>query len=188
MNKKKNNKSNRNLLKRFVWILLFFISPSLFSGTGTNCRAQDADYKAYTLFLYNFMKYVEWPEHTGDFIIGVVGNSPIEKELITLSENKKAKGKKIVVKVINTAEEAETCSMIYLPSGKSSMLKQIMEKVKGKPILVVAEREGLAQKGAGISFAVDDDDALKFDINKSSLESHSLKIANILMQLGILVG
>ena len=175
-------------LKKWCWMVLFFILPSFFTATQTTCKAQEADYKAYTLFLYNFMKYVEWPDQTGDFTIGIVGNSPIEKELITLSENKKAKGKKIVVKVINTAEDGETCNMIYLPSSKSSMLKQIMEKVKGKPILVVAEREGLAQKGAGISFAVDDDDARKFDINKSSLESHSLKIANILMQLGILVG
>jgi hypothetical protein len=78
--------------------------------------------------------------------------------------------------------------MIYVPSAKTSMLKLIMDKTKGKPILIVGEREGLARKGAGISFVVDDDDVLKFDINKSVLDSQSLKIANLLMQLGILVG
>ena len=150
--------------------------------------SQESDYKAYTLFLYNFMKYVEWPVPTGDFVVGVVGNSPIEKELKTLSEAKKIKGRKIVVKIINSAEDAATCMMVYLPSSKSSLLKQINEIVKGKSVLVVAEREGLAKKGAGISFVVDDDDALKFDINKSTLDSQSLKIANVLIQLGIVVG
>ena len=160
----------------------------LFIGKVERAFSQDVDYKAYTLFLYNFMKYVEWPDPSGDFVIGVVGNSPIEKELLKLAENKKAKGRKIVVKVINTTEEAILCNMIYIPSSKSALLKPILEKTKSKPVLIVAEREGLAKKGAAISFVIDDDDALKFDINKSSLNSQSLKIANILLQLGILVG
>ena len=34
------------------------------------------------------MKYVEWPDTNGDFIIGVIGNSPIKKELEILAKNK----------------------------------------------------------------------------------------------------
>ena len=39
--------------------------------------------KFHSIFLYNFSKYVKWPEnHTdGIFTIGVFGNSAIEKEL-----------------------------------------------------------------------------------------------------------
>ncbi|HEY4799207.1 MAG TPA: YfiR family protein, partial [Bacteroidia bacterium] len=146
------------------------------------------DYKAYTLFLYNFMKYIEWPDPTGDFVIGVMGDSPIKNDLKTLSENKKAKGRKIVVKILATADDAAGCNMIYIPSEKSSFLKPIADKMKGKSVLIVAEREGLAKKGAAISFMVDEDDTLKFDINKSVIDSQSLKIANVLIQLGILVG
>lgn len=160
----------------------------LFIAKPEKAFAQDVDYKTYTLFLYNFMKYVEWPDATGDFVIGVVGDSPIKKELVILSENKKAKGRKIVVKAIASPEDALACNMIYIPSSKSAQLKLIAEKVKGKSILIVAEREGLAKKGAAISFLVDDDDALKFDLNKSVLESQSLKVANLLLQLAILVG
>ena len=92
--------------------------------------------------------------------------------------------------VINIAnpEDALVCNMIYIPTSKSAALKPMLEKVKGKSILVVAEREGLAKKGAAISFFIDDDDALKFDINKSALDSRSLKVAQMLLQLGILVG
>ena len=171
---------------KYCVTILFFLA--IFIGKVEKARAQDADYKAYTLFLYNFMKYIEWPDATGDFVIGVVGESPIKKELVTLSENKKAKGRKIIVKEIQTPDDALTCNMIYIPSAKSSLLRPFLEKVKGRSILVIGEREGLAKKGAAISFVVDDDDALKFDLNKSVLDSQSLKVANLLLQLAIVVG
>lgn len=175
-----------NRLIKYTLVLGVFLL--VFTGRSERVFSQDVDYKAYTLFLYNFMKYIEWPDATGDFVIGVVGESPIKQELSTLAETKKAKGRKIVVKMITSADDAVGCSMIYIPSRKSSMLKPIFEKTKNKPVLIVGEREGLAKKGAAISFVVDDDDALKFDLNKSVVESQSLKVANLLMQLAILVG
>ena len=102
--------------------------------------------------------------------------------------NKKAKGRKIVVVNVASPADALLCNMIYISSKKSADLKAIAEKIKGKAVLIVAEREGLAKKGAGISFMIDDDDALKFDINKSVMDAQSLKIAQMLLRLGILVG
>ena len=72
-----------------------------------------------------------------------------------------------------------------MASSKSSMMKNIKELLKTKPILIVGEREGLANKGAGISFVTLDDDTLKFDINKKEIEHHGLKVASQLIQLGI---
>ena len=175
-----------NKLVKYCIAFGFFLM--IFIGKTEKVFSQEKDYKVYTLFLYNFMKYVEWPDATGDFVIGVVGDSPIKQELMILSETKKAKGRKIVVQIINTPEDALACSMIFIPSSKSDQLKPIVEKIKGKPVLIVAEREGLAKKGAAISFAVNDEDVLQFDFNKSVLESQSLKIANLLVQLGELVG
>lgn len=158
-------------------------------GTRNKCLAQDVDYKAYTLFVYNFMKYIEWPENQskGDFVLGVYGDSPILKELSVLSSTKKLKGRNIVVKIINKPDEAAMCQLLYIPSSKSSALKQLKETLNGKPILLVGEREGLAKKGTALSFCTLEDDALKFDINKKEIEQRQLKISSSLIQLGIVV-
>lgn len=169
-----------NLLLVFAGMLLF--------GRAEKAYSQDVDYKAYTLFLYNFMKYVEWPSAEGDFVIGVVGESPVKKELQELAKTKKTKGRTIVVINVSSPNDAPLCNMIYLPTGRSSELKTLLEKVKDKSVLIVAEREGMAKKGAGISFVIDDDDALKFDINKSVLDAHSLKVAETLIRLAFVVG
>lgn len=172
-----------------IWIRVFLILLVMTGGMRNQCVAQDIDYKAYTLFVYNFMKYVEWPEaqSKGDFTVGVYGDSPITKELQGLAAGKKLKGRTIVIKVISKPEDAAACQLLYIPGSKSSALKSLKEQLKDKPVLLVGEREGLAKKGTGLSFCTLEDDALKFDINKKEIEQHQLKISSSLIQLGIVV-
>jgi hypothetical protein len=167
-----------------LFLLLLFVRCSSFT-----VKAQDVDYKAYTLFVYNFMKYVEWPEaqSKGDFVVGVYGDSPIQKELQALAAGKKLKGRNIVIKTITKPEDAIGCQLLYISSSKSAVIKQLKEQMKDKPVLLVGEREGLAKKGAGLSFVTLEDDELKFDINKKEIEVHQLKIASSLLALGIIV-
>ena len=174
-------------LKNICYTGLFMLMFQLISF---RAAAQDVDYKAYSLFVYNFMKYIEWPEPNtkGDFIVAVLGDSPIYKELQTLAANKKLKGRNIVVKKFSTAEECTSAHLVYVASSKSSLAKTLKELTKGKPVLIVGEREGLAKKGAGLSFVTLEDDVLKFDINKKEIESRTLKIANSLISLGIVIG
>lgn len=174
---------NRKLKYSFLISLivsLFCVSES---------RAQATDYKAYSLFVYNFMKYVEWPEaqNKGDFILAVVGDSPINKELELLAATKKIKGRNIVLKKCNTPDETIGAHLVYVSSSKSSVAKTLKEINKDKPVLIVGEREGLAKKGASLSFVTLEDDELKFDINKKELEQHQLKISSSLTSLGIVV-
>lgn len=171
-------------MKRFYTYLCALLLVFVL-GASARVQAQDVDYKAYSLFVYNFMKYIEWPDIQGDFVVGVVGDSPVLKELETLAKTKKAKGRTIVIKKISTPDEALGCQLVYVCSSKSSMVKSLNEKIKGKSVLVVGEREGLAKKGAALSFITLDDDVLKFEINKSVLDQNKLKIPSVLANLGM---
>jgi hypothetical protein len=175
-------------VKNISFTLKFLVVLFFAQGLTNKCAAQDVDYKAYTLFIYNFMKYIEWPEANskGDFVLGILGDSPIYKELQIVAGNKKVKGHNIIVKYIKP-EEAASCQMVYITSSKSSLVKALKEQMKDKPVLLVGEREGLAKKGAALSFVTLDDDALKFDINKKEIEHHQLKISSSLVSLGTVV-
>lgn len=123
----------------------------------------------------------------GDFVVCVFGDSPIEKELAGLAASKKLKGRNIVIKRITKPEEATGCQLLYVSASKSGNIKILKEQMAGKPILIVGEREGLAKKGAELSFVTLEDDGLKFDINKKEIELHQLKISSQLIALGIVV-
>lgn len=152
-------------------------------------RAQEVDYKAYSLFVYNFMKYIEWPpeQSKDEFVVGILGDSPIQKELETMAAAKKCKGKTIVIKKLTSVDESTNCQLLYVTSAKSSQLKTLSPLLKNKSMLLVAERDGMAKKGAHISFTTLDDDVLKFEINKKNIEAQNLKVSSALTTLGIVV-
>jgi hypothetical protein len=130
-------------------------------------------------------KYSSWPEgENKDFKITVFGKSKVYEELLKSAGNKDINGKKIV---ITQAEEnpvgEELPQIIYVSDGKSSQLTDLMKKLEGKPIMIIAEREGLFKKGANFSFVVLDNNMLRFDINKKELDNHQIKISKNLISL-----
>src|SRR5260221_10613909 len=59
--------------------------------------AQDRPlHEVYSMMVFNFIKYVQWPDHdkTGEFVIGVVGNNEVYNTLTTWYGGKR-KGKKM---------------------------------------------------------------------------------------------
>ena len=155
-------------------------------------QGQGVDYRIQSLYLYKFTKFIEWPEHKtqGEFIFGVYGNSPIYDELkIMASIKTAAKNQEIIVKQINTIDElTDEYHILYVASSKSREIRQIAAKMSGKPVLIVAERDGLALKGAGINFIIMEDNTLRFEVNKRELQNHRLIISPELLKLGYVVG
>ena len=166
------------------------IACMMLFGGNNSCRAQDVNYKAYSVYVYNFIKYIEWPQEyrTGEFVIAVIGDSPVTAELRNLAATKKANGQTIVIKKYASVAEVERCHILYISSAKSSVLKQAIEKTKNTPTLVIAEREGLAKKGAAINFVTLEDETLKFELNKKAIDAHKLKVSTMLISLGLVVG
>ena len=91
------------------------------------------------------------------------------------------------MKRCDNPEESSNAHLVFIPSQKSGLIKSMKEQTRGKPLLIVGEREGLARKGAGISFVTLDEDALKFDINKKEIETRQLKVSNSLVNLGMVI-
>ncbi len=165
-------------------MVMSMIMTCLFAG---NLHAQDVDYRAQSLYIYKFSKYIYWPENTmsGEFKIGVYGNSPILEELELMASIKKgADGLDITIAEVSDDDDLTGFNLIYIPSSKSRQIRDLASRIGDKPVLLVAEREGLASKGATISFLVTDNMVLKFEVNMSKLRSQDLEISDELLSLG----
>ena len=135
--------------------------------------------------MYNFLKYTNWPAPVGDFRITVYGSSPISNELKKLATVKKTpNGKSIIVTEVTDTRSITECEMLYIPDARSKDLEEIIDMVKDKPILIIAQRDGLVKKGACINFFVQDDDRLGFTVSIKNLEARKLKIGSELTSLG----
>jgi hypothetical protein len=63
------------------------------------------------------------------------------------------------------------------------MLEDLLKTIQGKPVMIIAEREGLVKRGAGFSFVLMDNNTLRFDINNTELEKHQIKVSKSLSTL-----
>jgi hypothetical protein len=168
--------------KKF-WLLMVIVSFVM----SLNSQAQELDYRAQSLFIYKFTKYINWPEEkqTGDFRIGVFGNSPIFQELQLMASLKKGgNDQNIVVQEINPDTDISDFHLIYVAASKSRQINSISEQVSNQPVLIVAEREGMARRGASISFLILENNVLKFEVNVDKLDEQKLIISEDLLKLG----
>jgi hypothetical protein len=165
-------------------LMLFAI---LFCGFA-QARAQDVDYSVHANIIYHFTKYIDWPEQkkTGNFVIGVVGDSPLYDELKSSIANKKVRDQAIVIKRISASSAVFNCHILFISDDESSSFKKIASATKGSSVLLVSESEGLARKGSCINFIIVNE-RLKLEINKENIEERHLNIASELLKLGILV-
>jgi hypothetical protein len=147
------------------------------------------NYKLHSIFIYKFTQYIEWPDKgaAGDFVIGVVGNSPIQAELEALAATKKVGAKNIVVKKLSPTADLSICHIVFLAEGQSSHLANISTKLSGKPCLLISEVTNGAKKGAGINLIIVDE-KMKFEMNKGTVENQGLKVSGDLVKLAVMVG
>jgi hypothetical protein len=155
-----------------------------------SARAQQTmDYSVHANIIYHFTKYINWPDDkkTGDFVIGVVGDSPLFDKLKTLTGlNKTAGSQRIVVKKYSASVKSFDCHILFIGEEESSLLKRIASTTSASSILLVTESEGSARKGSCINFVIADD-RLKLEINKKNIEQRDLGIATELLNLGTVV-
>ena len=146
--------------------------------------AQTADYKFHSVFIYNFTKYIQWPtaQQSGDFVIAVVGNSPVFEELSRITANKMVGTQKIVVKKYTSAGDFDNCQIVFVPGGGN--FEAVQEKLKGKSVLMITEKPGLAKKGSGINFVMQDN-KWKFELNEATTQHAGLKVSKELAKLAI---
>jgi len=167
-------------MKRFLVLSLIVFSSLL-------VNAQNGKYQS--AFIYQFTNFIEWPANkkSGDFVIGVVGSSDVSSFLEVLAQSRTVGAQKIVVKKLNSADEASNCHIIFLSDNKSSEFDEALNKAKSSNALLITEKDGLGRKGSGINFIMKDG-KLNFELNKSSMSKSGLKISSKLEALGVVVG
>ena len=145
-------------------------------------------HEIHSAMLYNFIKYVQWPNEgeAGDFVVGVMGDDDVFNTLKQWYDGKPKGSKKYVIKKLASADEASTCSVVYLGKGKSNQFEAIKGNISGKPVLTITNGNGLAQKGSCINFKVIDG-KLKFEMNQGTFGTNNLKVSSQLSSMAILI-
>jgi len=154
-------------------------------ATGTADEAQRTEYRIKTAFLYNFSRFVVWPEATlqgrSKFSLCTLGSTLFGEQLDTLT-GKTVHGKTLVVKRFDRPEDILDCQLVFI--GQSDELGETIWILKERPVLTVSDAAAFTEKGGMIQFKVVDN-KIRFRINVDAARAAGLTISSKLLSLAI---
>jgi hypothetical protein len=165
--------------QNLLYSLLVFLC--LFAGMHS-ADAQEEKFKA--IFVYNFTKYINWPQGQGNFVINILGNGDILGEIQGIASKKTVGNTVIETRRISSTNEISRCNILYITAGKSDLLPEAFMVAKKNNILLITEKANSCKYGSGINF-VNKDGKLTFEISKSNIELCGLAVSSDLLKLGI---
>ena len=146
------------------------------------------------VFLYGFGRYVEWPKTvfatpTSPFVIGILGEDMFGGALDEIAKKKTIQNRTIVIKRFATLEDfKEPCHILFVSRSLTpDEQAAVIAKTSGKPVFVVGESPGFAERGATADF-FSDGDRVAIEINVDAVRRAQLRVDARLLSLAKRVG
>ena len=151
--------------------------------------AASSEYQVKAAFLYNFMKFVEWPGdglgNPGVLTLGILGRDPFGDALEEVRD-KTAKGRRVVLLHLKSLEEVKDCDLLFVCGSEKGRLTQIVKAAQNYRILTVADQEGFCQAGGMINL-VFVKNRVGFEVNVAAANRGRLRVSSQLLKLARLV-
>jgi hypothetical protein len=150
-----------------------------------------SEYQVKAALLFNFVRYTEWPaaafaDPRAPYVIGVAGRDPFGKDLEKVFEGKTVKGRPFVVRRVSTEEEMRGCHLLFISASERRRMSELLEKVKGAPVLTVGETPDFLDQGGSINLIIKDE-SVRFEINLEPARAARLKLDANLLKVGVSV-
>ena len=163
----------RNLTAGF---LLFLIT------TGARAAEPVPEYELKAAFIYNFALFTEWPENPGDVLsLCLIGKDRFGRAVDRI-EGKPVKNAVIKIRRPGSLPELRGCHMLFIADSEMRRLHEILEAIKGVPVLTVTDFRGGGLAGAMINLTMVER-RVTFEINTAAAQAAGLNISSKLLRL-----
>ena len=170
------------VLKRLLAAcLLLAVDPA----AAAHAQPAASEYDVKAAFLYNFTKFVEWPDAAfpdDSFRVCVLGEDPFGKSLKALTGQEVAGRRLQVLSFRGGIARPEECHVLFISRSEQGRLAEILSGVRNFPVLTVADSRGFLEGGGIINFVLEGS-KVRFEINQEAAERTGIKISSKLMSL-----
>ena len=171
-----------DMLKRCLFFVIIGFACS--ANVQAQNSVEESNLKA--VFIYNFTKYIDWDiSASDDFVIGVIGSSPVYTYLKDIARTKTVNDKRIVLKHFTNPDDITFCNILFISGNSTFSLSSVLSRTN-TGTLTIGEEPGFAEMGAALNFFVDKD-KIKFEANVRSLKAAGLKASSQLLKLARIV-
>lgn len=145
------------------------------------------EYQVKAAFLYQFLKFVEWPEAVlGDpeapITLCVAGRDPFGPALDETVRGRTAQGRSCLIRRMAGGDDPDGCHLLFVASGEDSRIAETLRRVAKRPVLTVGESDRFEQAGGTIRFVLEED-RVRFVINAAAARRAGLRLSARLLSV-----
>lgn len=169
------------LRKALIVLLLALPAPA---------AAQAPEYHLKAAFLFNFVKFVEWPPQAfpgarAPLTLCVYGEDPFGRTLDEVVRGEKVGERSLAVRRPDSLEALDGCHVLFVSRSEAERLGGVLAQVGNRPVLTVSDTEGFLQAGGVINFVLEGS-KVRFLINQKAAERNGLRISSRLLRLAMI--
>jgi hypothetical protein len=145
------------------------------------------EYEVKAAFLYNFTKFVEWPEGPANtsFCIGIAGEDPFGAALDAVVKGRSVGGHPLVIQRFKTGQES-VCQIVFISASEKKRLHAILDRFQGSAVLTVGDMPGFCGGGGVVGLELGDN-RVRLRINMEAAQRAHLQLSSKLLSLATLV-
>jgi hypothetical protein len=184
----------------FIMALVLSVLLSTSNVYPDSKSAQYKEYEVKAAFMYNFIKFVNWPKDKStqdQIIIGIIGEDPFGSAA-DIFKGKAVEDKKPVLKYFDTAKQLKEtaekdinnekvqeilkCHLLFICPSEQKYAKDITDTVAKHGVLTVGDSDKFTEAGVIINFVLEDN-KIRFDINLDASDKAGLEMRSQLLRL-----
>jgi hypothetical protein len=138
--------------------------------------------------LFNFARFTEWPADApqeGPLTICVSGDPIVRSALEQIVKGRPVGGRDVTA-VSVSGGGWRACHMLYSTGLDARRSQQILDELKGVPVLTVSDRDRFAEQGGIVGLFVDGS-KIRFRINTEAADRARLHLSSRILILATLV-
>ena len=149
-------------------------------------RADSSEAAVKAAFLYNFTRFVEWPDSafpqpSATFVVCAFADAAFRKELETILQNEQVQGRQVTIAPASL-EDPRGCHLAYFAQGEAERQGRMLNAVRRLPVLTVGEGQHFLEQGGLIAFLLENN-RVRFAISRRAADAARLSISSKLLRV-----
>lgn len=163
------------------------VLATLLFGVRADAQAPMSEPQVKAMFVYNFLKFVEWPADAAvgakdPFVVVIIGEGATADATEQFLESKTIGERPLVVRRSHWDQSLAGVRAAFVVETDPKKLRRILDGAAAAGVLTIGEGEGFATHGGVIGLLVEDR-KVRFDVDTSAAQAARLRVSSKLLAL-----
>ena len=173
------------------YMLVAALVAVLAAALATTASDGPSEYEVKAAFVYNFAKFVDWPDgvfrnDSSAVVVGVIGSTEMGRNLERTMAGKTIRGRRLVVKSNLSLSSVGSCHIVCVDSLAPDSIPSLVNLAVRHHVLTVGDIPQFAARGGVINFYTHQN-KVRFEINPAAARQAGLSLSAQLLQLARIV-